>query len=255
MQLNYKQSGQGQPLIIMHGLFGSLDNWSTLAKQLAIHHEVWLLDMPNHGRSPHTNEFNYPDMAAAVAEFIEQQNISDPVLLGHSMGGKVVMHMAFQDELAYKAAIVVDIAPKAYPVHHDNIIKALQAVPVNTLATRSEAETVLRAHIDQQDVILFLMKNLTRAEGGGYRWKMNLDLIAREIEQVGQAMPEGAVLDLPTCFIRGGDSDYILDEDEADIARRFSNYQLHTVARAGHWVHAQQPAALLQIVQDFTATL
>lgn len=251
MQLNHKQLGEGPALLIMHGLFGSLDNWATLAKELATDYSVWLLDLPNHGRSPHTDEFNYAHMASAVRIFIEENGIENPILLGHSMGGKVVMQMIFEDEQAYAGAIVVDIAPKAYPVHHGEIIAALQAVPVGQIKSRGEAEKVLADRIPEADVRLFLMKNLARQSDGSYNWKMNLDVIANKIEQVGTPMPEGQVLDITTLFIRGGDSNYILDADEADISRRFNDAELVTVADAGHWVHAQQPEALLQHIRDF----
>lgn len=254
MQLNYKQLGEGPALIIMHGLFGSLDNWATLAKELATDYSVWLLDLPNHGRSPHTDEFNYRHMAGTVMDFIEEHGIENPVILGHSMGGKVVMQMVFENEQDFAGAIVVDIAPKAYPVHHDEIISALQAVPVADISSRGEAEEVLAGRIPEADVRLFLMKNLARQSDGSYNWKMNLSVIADKIEQVGTPMPEGQVIDLRTLFIRGGDSNYILDADEADIARRFNHYSLETVAHAGHWVHAQQPQVLLDLVKKFMET-
>lgn len=251
MSLNYKVMGEGPALVIMHGLFGSLDNWSTLAKQLAQNYQIWLLDLPNHGRSAHTDQFDYPGMAEAVMAFLEVQAIEQPVILGHSMGGKVAMHLLYEDEQYFAGAIIVDIAPKAYPVHHDAIIKALEAVPVSAIKSRGEAETALASQIEQQDVRLFLMKNLTRGDGGGYQWKMNLPLISREIDQVGTPMPEGAQIELHALFVRGAKSDYILDEDEADIARRFAHYELETVANAGHWVHAEQPEALLQLVTNY----
>ncbi len=251
-QLFYRETGQGSPLLILHGLFGTSDNWHNVARVLAQgNRKVILADLRNHGLSFHDNEFTYEAMANDVARLINTLQIAPVDLIGHSMGGKVAMQLAIDHPGLIQNLIVADIAPKPYPVHHHQIIQGLKAIPVGALNNRKEADDKLAQYVQEAGVRQFLLKNLTRAKSGGYAWKMNLPVISEQIENVGAAMPDGLTVDLPTLFIRGGKSDYIRDEDEGHISRLFSNYQIHTLAGAGHWVHAEQPQAFISAVTKF----
>ncbi len=251
MQLNYKTLGEGSPILIMHGIFGLMDNWMTVAKALAENHQVFLLDLRNHGRSPHSEEFTYPAMSDDVKEFIDTHQLHQPVVIGHSMGGKVAMYFAGRYPDLFSKLIVVDIAPKYYPVHHRSILDTLQRLPVATLQSRQQADEELAQGIPEPDVRQFLLKSLYRADAGGFDWRFNLPVLNQQIENVGQKLPDSFRSDKPILFIRGGRSSYVTDTDMEDIHHHFPKAQLATVADAGHWVHAEKPQELLQLVQNF----
>lgn len=252
--LNHKIMGEGPPLVILHGLFGMLDNWQTLGREWAEHYRVVLVDLPNHGRSPHTEVMDYDTMAEAVAQLLETLTIDECYLLGHSMGGKVAMHTALTYPGLVKKLVVVDIAPRAYRRGHDDIFAALQTLDPAALADRTEASDQLAIHLPDPGVQLFLLKNLARKSGGGFKWRMNLPVIFREYDKlVGSVGNPGATFAGPTLFLRGGRSGYVRDEDWPDILELFPAAQLATVENAGHWVHAEQAAATQVWVSDFLA--
>lgn len=256
MQLHYKVYGEQNhtSIIILHGLFGSSDNWMRIANHLSAQYCVYLLDQRNHGDSPWSAEWNYQHMSQDLLEFIQSHQIEKPIIIGHSMGGKTAMFFAaLYPEIALQKLIIVDIAPKAYPVHHDKIIEGLRALKIDTYSSRKEADQALSAYIKIPAVRQFLLKNLDRQDTGGFRWKINLPVIDREIEAVGEALPSSARAEVATLFIRGEKSDYILDEDEALIAQYFPNAQIQTIAKAGHWVHAEQAQAFLEVLAQFLA--
>jgi len=251
MNLNFKTFGQGPPLIILHGLFGTLDNWQTLAKRWAEHYSVYLLDLRNHGKSPHADEMNYTIMAEDVRLFMESQWIYEAIVLGHSMGGKVAMELALHHPDMVRQLLVVDIAPKSYPGGHEGIFAALLALDLSQINDRKEAEVQLREHIPEQGVRQFLLKNLSREKEGGYRWKMNLPIIHQFYQEIlGNVYQEGQY-EGPTLFIRGGQSRYIADEDMDVIHQLFPAATLKTVPQAGHWVHAEAPDDLHAFVLAF----
>ncbi|MDJ1479311.1 alpha/beta fold hydrolase [Cytophagaceae bacterium YF14B1] len=252
MQLNYKVLGEGKPLIIMHGIFGLMDNWMGLSKVLSQNYKVYLLDLRNHGRSPHSDEFDYEAMSQDLRKFMEEHAIENPHIIGHSMGGKVAMYFAgrFQPEL-FDKMVIVDIAPKYYPVHHRSILDALQSIDLQSLQSRTQADEVLAHSIPEMDVRQFLLKNLYRKDEGGFGWRFNLNILNQEIENVGEGLPEHFYSERPFLFIRGGLSHYIKDGDMDLILKHFPNAHLETVAGAGHWVHAEKPEELLTLVQDF----
>lgn len=248
--LNHKILGEGKPLIILHGLFGYLDNWITLGKKWAEDRKVILVDQRNHGNSFHSNEFNYPIMADDLSKLMKEMDIDSASILGHSMGGKTAMNFAVQYPEKVEQLIIADIGPKFYPVHHHTIIKAFYSVPVKDLKSRSEADDALSEHIDDFGIRQFLLKNLAR-EKDGFRWKMNLDVIANQIEEVGKALNQNASYEGATLFVRGSKSDYILDEDINMMHSIFKNCKLETVEGAGHWLHAEKPKEFYQIVNEF----
>ncbi|MEZ4983868.1 MAG: alpha/beta fold hydrolase [Saprospiraceae bacterium] len=252
MQLNHKTFGQGEPLIILHGLFGTLDNWQTLAKQWAEHYTVVLVDQRNHGRSPHEDAHTYPLMAEDLRQFMENNWIYEAHILGHSMGGKTAMQFALQHPEMVNKLVVVDMAPKAYSGGHETILEALKALPLGEIADRSEADDFLKERISDFGVRQFLLKNLTRTKNGDYEWKMNLPVLIAHYEDIlANVAVTTEVFGHPAHFIRGAKSDYVQDEDMADIRRWFPQATLATIPNAGHWVHAEQPTLLYEEVSRF----
>lgn len=255
MKLHYKEMGHGQPLLILHGLFGTLDNWQTLAKRLAEHYNVFLVDLRNHGRSPHNEEHNYDVMADDVLRLIDDLKIPTPAIMGHSMGGKVAMKLALKYPTRLTKLIVVDIAPKAYPPHHDEIIEALQAVNLEGVTSRSDVDEQLAKHIKEDYVRLFLMKNLYRKEDNTLAWRMNLDAIDKNYEQIAAGITADVPFKKSTLFIKGGRSKYIQPEDVyGSIEHLFTLVEIETIPEAGHWVHAQAPDKVYDLVTRFLTT-
>jgi esterase len=252
MKLNYKEFGEGyQPLIIIHGLFGSLDNWLTIAKAFANNRRIFLIDQRNHGKSPHSDDFSYQEMASDLKEFIHHNNLKNVSILGHSMGGKTAMLFASLHPTMIEKLIIVDIGPKYYPPHHKTIINALTSLDLSTLKSRGEADKEIAKSIKDSGIRQFLLKNLGRNEHKEFEWKINLPVIVKNIENVGEGLSISSHFNGSTLFIRGDRSDYILDEDVDEIQEQFPNSQLLTIQGAGHWVHAEQPEALYNAITNF----
>lgn len=251
VELNYKSYGQGDPVVVLHGLFGMLDNWQTVGKDLAAHHSVYLLDQRNHGRSPQLDRITYPDMAEDLHHFMESHWMFKGHIIGHSMGGKTAMQFAHQYPDMVDKLVVVDIAPKPYRGGHEEIFQVLKALDLSKIERRSEAEKALSASIEDRSIRQFLLKNLSRRKEGGYRWKMNLEALWNHYEDILAGPPNGTVFQGDVLFIRGGRSNYIQDEDWPLIRQQFPNARLATVEKAGHWVHAEAPQELLRLVTDF----
>ncbi|MEC7755949.1 alpha/beta fold hydrolase [Roseivirga sp. UBA1976] len=248
--LNHKILGEGEPLVILHGLFGSLDNWMTLGKKWAEYQKVILVDQRNHGNSFHHNEFSYGVMAQDLKQLLNELNITKCTLLGHSMGGKTAMEFAVAFPEMIERLIVADIGPKSYPVHHTTIIKAFYSVPLKNLSSRNEADELLKEQIPDFGTRQFLLKNLARSKEG-FSWKMNLDIIAKNIEEVGKGLNQNARFEKPTLFIRGSKSDYVLNDDLNLIHSIFTNSKVETIEGAGHWLHAEKPTEFFEIVNAF----
>jgi esterase len=242
--------GEGSPLVILHGLFGQSDNWTTLARAWSNHYQVIAIDQRNHGQSPHEDAFSYELMAEDLAETLDALNIASVNLLGHSMGGKTAMFFAQQHPQRISKLIVADIAPRAYAPHHGEIIAALKALPLNELNDRNSADAELAKGIPEFGTRQFLLKNLYRNDAGTFSWRFNLDAISTQISEVGKALPDKQV-HLPTIFVRGSKSNYITDEDQAAITQQFSNATFATIPNAGHWLHAEQPEAFSRLVLAF----
>ncbi|MER2997976.1 alpha/beta fold hydrolase [Pontibacter populi] len=252
MKLHYKEMGHGQPLLILHGLFGTLDNWATLAKRLAEHYNVFLVDLRNHGRSPHSEQHDYDAMAEDVLRLVDDLQIPTPAIMGHSMGGKVAMNYALKYPTRITKLIVVDIAPKAYPPHHDEIIDALQGLDINNVKSRSDVDEQLAKTIKEDEVRLFLMKNLYRKEDNTFGWRMNLDAIEKNYEKIAAPITSDIPFKKHTLFIKGGRSRYILPEDiYSNIEHLFTLVEIETIPQAGHWVHAEAPDQVYDLVTTF----
>lgn len=247
-----KIEGSGKPLLILHGFLGMSDNWKTLGMQYAaLGYEVHMLDLRNHGRSFHSAEFNYEVMTQDVVDYCRQNKLSAINIIGHSMGGKVAMFVATQHpELVHKL-IVADIGPKYYAPHHQEILAGLNAVDFSQKPSRNEVDHVIAQHIPDPGTRQFLMKSLYWQTPEKLAFRFNLAVFNQEIENVGTALPENALFDKPTLFIRGGKSNYIKDEDLTGIAKHFPSAVLETITNVGHWLHAENPSAFLEITSRF----
>lgn len=255
MKLNHKIFGTGEPIIILHGLFGMLDNWRTLARSLENTYQCILVDLRNHGRSPDDAEMNYSVMADDVLELINDLQMEQPVIMGHSMGGKVAMQFAFLYPKRLSKLIVVDIAPRKYPPHHDEVISAIEAIQPEALTDRSQAEEVLRSHLgDDEATIQFLLKNISRKPEGGFEWKANMPVLIAEYDSLMAEVTSDTPFTMPVLYVKGAKSNSISPADEDQIRDLFPNSTLVTIPDAGHWVHADQPAALLDVVLSFLQT-
>ncbi len=252
MKLFYRKFGQGQPLIILHGLFGQSDNWNSLAKQFSENgFEVYTVDQRNHGLSPHSDVWNYEAMSADILELINDNHLKNVILLGHSMGGKTAMQFAIQHEDVLDKLIIVDIAPKYYPLHHQDVLSALNEVDFNVVKTRKEVETILSNYISDYGTKQFLLKNIYWKENGELDWRFNLKVISQQIENIGEETPKENTCEAPTLFIRGEKSNYILDNDWKLIQDIFPRSMLETIAGSSHWVHAEKPKEFFECVMRF----
>lgn len=252
MSLHFKKYGEApETLVILHGLFGSLDNWQSIGKLLGEHFTTYIIDQRNHGKSPHYPEHNYDLMASDLKNFLEEQGIEKANLIGHSMGGKTVMKFAIQEPQFIKKMVVADIAPKYYAPHHQDIIAALKSVDFTTDATRKQVQEKLALSIQEPGVIQFLMKGLTWKTKEQLGWKFNLDVISAQIDNIGEALENDVYFTNPTLFIRGENSNYITDDDIDLIEQIFPMAQYQTVSDAGHWLHAENPSEFLEKVLTF----
>lgn len=253
MQLFFRESGQGRPFIILHGLMGSSDNWLPQAKMLSDQYHVYIVDQRNHGQSPHDDALDYKVLASDLKDFIQQHKLVKPIILGHSMGGKTAMNFAMANPEMVDALIVADIAPKYYKVHHQIIINGLKAIPIDTIKTRAEADQVLAEYVPEEDVRQFLLKNLSRKTEGGFFWKINLPVIERNLEAIGHDLQFEGMFKGPTLFIRGAKSNYIKDEDRDRIKQLFPKSTVVTMD-TGHWVQAEKPKEFVEVVENFLKT-
>ena len=251
MKLYSRQLGKGTPLLILHGLFGISDNWLSIAKRLAHSHHCYILDMRNHGLSPHSPELIYDDMVEDIYEFLTDFRLRKVSILGHSMGGMTAMKFAFEYPHRLEKLIVVDIAPKIYPVIHQDIIRGLASIPIDTIKSRKQADNYLKEYVSSSKTRQFLLKNLQRLEDQSYTWRINLKAIQKHTSGIGQGISGNYFYDQPTLFIRGGDSNYILDEDIPRIRKIFSEVSIITIPGASHWVHTEKPEEFMAAVRAF----
>ncbi len=251
MELNYKEFGQGDPIVILHGLFGTLDNWQTMAKQLAKDYTVIIVDQRNHGRSPHTDEINYQLMAEDLQELLESKWIYKARIIGHSMGGKTAMQFALNYPDLVEQLAIIDIGPKSYVGNHETIFEALGRVKLDKIEGRKEADDVLAETIDDYGVRQFLLKNLSRNKEGGYRWKMNLPVIRKHYQDILANVEGDEIYEGPTLFVGGGKSNYISKEDLPKIKKLFPSATMEMIENSGHWIHAEAPKELYALLTDF----
>ena len=252
MKLNYKTFGEGRPIVFLHGLFGMLDNWNTFGKAVAdAGYMVYLVDQRDHGRSPHTQAFNYTLLAEDLHQFLEEQWLHRSIIVGHSMGGKAAMKFTDMYEDMVEKLVIIDIAPRKYDGGHEYIFDALRKINPNAFEDRNEIQDQLAASIKEPAVLHFLMKNISRKKEGGYEYKMNLELLYQNYRDLMNELHFDHVIETPSLFVAGEASDYIRQEDITNIKKLFANADFATIAGAGHWVHADQGEALLKVLLDF----
>lgn len=244
---------KGTPLLILHGLFGMSDNWRSLGKRFSEEKgfQVHLIDQRNHGRSPHTPDFSYALMAEDIKAYCEQHQLEDIILLGHSMGGKVAMHVAVKYPKLLQALIVVDIAPKSYPPHHDAILAGLAVLDKTELTSRNQADELLKEHIDNLGVRQFLLKNLYWEEKGKLALRINFPVLYEKYGEIGKEIGKGEKYEGPVFFIKGENSGYIKSGDRELIKSHFPKSQLMTIKDSDHWVHAEKPDEFFEGVTAF----
>lgn len=253
MQLHFRQYGNGQPIIIIHGLYGISDNWVNHARILAENHKVYIPDMRNHGQSGHSNFFNYDVMAEDIAQFIDEHEIENPVIMGHSMGGKIAMKFAIENPDVVHKLIVIDMSMRQYNLRafHSKIINAMLDIDFNIVKSRKEVDDYLANTIDDSRIRLFVMKNLYWTERKTLSWRLNLKAIIDNIDAIFEGINSNQKFSKPSLFIRGENSDYVKDEDFLLIQKIFTTSELKTIPNAGHWVQADEPEAFMMEIKNF----
>jgi len=240
--LHSKILGSGRPLLILHGFLGMSDNWKTLGNQYAKNgFEVHLIDQRNHGKSFHSEDFNYDFLANDIKVYLEHYQIEKAAIIGHSMGGKTAMQFACTFPYFTEKLLVADISPKYYPPHHNEIINALNNLDFGSISSRGQADEELAKHLDNFGIRQFLLKNLYWIEKGRLGLRFNLDVLGQKMEEIGESISTISTFDGPTLFLRGDKSEYIVAADLPEIKRHFPIAKLDTVENAGHWLHAENP--------------
>ncbi len=266
MQLYYKKSGKGFPIIILHGLYGSSDNWHSIAKELSNNYEVYTLDQRNHGKSPHSDTHTYIAMQDDLFEFFITTKIEQAVIIGHSMGGKTAMLFALKHPEKVKSLVIVDIAPVSYlsldmpqkqVLEHLNIMQAFLSVDLLKVSSRNEVEQEFESYIPSKNIRQFLLKNLKRDSIGKFYWELNIEAINKYLPEImngndfDKILPNKEIMNFAVLFIRGEKSEYIKDENIARIKELFPKAELVTIFDAGHWVHAEHPQLFLKTIRYF----
>ncbi len=246
-----REFGAGDPVLILHGLFGFSDNWQTIAKGLAEEYLVVTPDLRNHGRSPHVPTHSYPEMAEDLRLFMEEKWMFHAAVVGHSMGGKVAMQLALTHPDMVEKLVVVDMEPGPADDNHSDIIDALLGLDLSKMTLRSEAEAYFLERIPDFGTRQFLLKNITREDDGTFTWKMNLPVLWKHYSDILAAVTSPHPFEKPTLFVRGSRSDYVKDSDWEKAKLLFPNAELITIEGAGHWVHADKPKELLEVLKAF----
>ena len=240
---------------MLHGLFGSLDNWLGVAPKLAGTFHLFLVDSRNHGLSPHSSQMNYPVMARDLAEFLDAQQLERVNVLGHSMGGKTAMQFALDYPARVEKLVVVDIAPRERPFEHEKIFKALLALDLGQFQSRRQMEEVLAPDIPDLTVRRFLLKNIKSTTSPNstpqFEWRIPLDVIYQNYPRICEAIRPATPFNGPALFLRGGKSHFVLEGDAPQIRELFPRARIETIAGAAHWVHAEAPEEFVQRVVSF----
>lgn len=250
--LHSKIVGSGDKhLLVFHGLFGQLDNWNTLGKGFGEYFTTHLIDLRNHGRSFHDDDSSIEAMTEDIINYMNAHSIEKTHLLGHSLGGRIVINFAMLHQERLDHLIVADMAPKAYQPHHNAIFKALNSVDFDKVDSRKDVENILSEYIPEIGVRQFLLKNVYNAENGKYAFRFNLPILYKFYDKmIGHDLLKGE-FDGPTLFLGGANSNYILPEDEMIIKERFPNAEIKKIANAGHWIHAENPKDFMNEILNF----
>ncbi|MDZ7786831.1 MAG: alpha/beta fold hydrolase [Halofilum sp. (in: g-proteobacteria)] len=246
MELHTRVAGNGPPLVLLHGLFGSNENLGGVARALADRFTIYGMDLRNHGRSPHADSMDYADMAADVRDTLDAHGLDAATVLGHSLGGKTAMELALSAPERVSGLVVVDIAPIAYDRRHDQELEALHELDLSAIRSRGDADAALADRIPNPAIRQFLLKNLSRTDNG-FTWRIPLETIYAGYAEIAAAPPSQGPYNGPALFIRGGNSDYLPEEAEPAIRERFPDARIETIPDAAHWVHVDAPEAFLEL--------
>ncbi|WP_320815421.1 alpha/beta fold hydrolase [Flavobacterium sp.] len=247
-----KIEGEGKPFLILHGFLGMSDNWKTLGLEFSkLGYQVHMLDLRNHGRSIQSPEFNYQIMAQDVKDYCAEKGLENIVLLGHSMGGKVAMEIACAWPDLIDKLIIADIGVKFYPPHHQSIIDGLMSIDFSLKPSRSTVDEQLSQYIKDFGTRQFLLKSLYWKEPGQLDYRFNINYLNNNIDEIGKELSSDKSFEKKALFLRGGKSNYILDEDVLHIQNHFPNMTLNTVSNAGHWLHAENPLEFYDYVVNY----
>lgn len=250
MKLHYREIGTGEPLIILHGLFGSSDNWQTLGKAFAESRRVIFVDQRNHGKSPHSDDFSYDLMVEDLLELVDDLGLEKATILGHSMGGKTAIAFAAKYPNRIQRMIVADISHRPYEHHHDDVIAGLNAIDLTVVKSRGEAEEAMKPFLPDYSVRQFLLKNLYWVEKGQLGWRMNIPSLVKNLDQVIEEIAFDSI-ETETLFIRGELSNYIPETDFEEIHEKFPHARIETIANSGHWVHHEGAKEFYRLVDEF----
>ena len=250
VDLFYRERGTGHPVLMLHGLFGSMENLGGLSRQLEQTYRVIGIDLRNHGRSPHTDTMNYSGMAADVLRLMDHLGLEQAHVFGHSMGGKTAMQLALTVPYRVSKLLVGDIAPVAYGNNHGDILTGMQKVATAAPDSRKGAQDILSAYVDEPAVLGFLLTNWRRLDTGVFGWRLNLDTIVRDYASI-MTGNDGTPYEGPALFLRGGMSDYVMAGHRARILELFPKATSRTVEGTGHWLHAEKPDLVGRIIERF----
>lgn len=252
MLLNYRQIGHGPAIVLIHGLFGSLDNLMSLGRQLADRYTVVSLDLRNHGESPRSSSMSLGDMAQDVCDTLDHLGFGHFAVLGHSLGGKVAMATALLHPQRVSAIVVADIAPVTYgATRHDDVFNALCALPLDDMKTRGEALLFMQENLHDPGIAEFLLKGLRKSPQGGFQLRYNVPVLRADYHNIAAWSLQNLQFQGPVRFIKGSDSDYVTAAHAEKIMQQFPNATLRAIEGAGHWLHAQKPAAFNRLVEKF----
>ncbi len=252
MILNYRVVGTGKAIVLIHGLFGSRDNLQSLGHQLSDRYSVVTVDLRNHGESPRSSSMSLQEMALDICETMSSLGFESFAMVGHSLGGKVAMMTALLHPHRVSALVVADIAPTSYGQNrHNDVFRALQGLPLASLKTRGEASQYMRDHLHEPDIAEFLLKGLRKAPECGFELRYNVPVLMDQYANIAGWPSIDGIYDGPVRFIRGAGSDYVTTEHAPAIQRYFPNASVRSIEGAGHWLHAQKPAAFNRLVERF----
>ncbi|MGH1470941.1 MAG: alpha/beta fold hydrolase [Cellvibrionaceae bacterium] len=256
MKLFFEKVGNGEPLILLHGMFGSFENLGAIARVLQNHYTLYRVDLRNHGRSPHADTMSFREMADDVRELMDDQKIESSYVVGHSLGGKVAMQLAFDHPGKIKKIAVLDIAPVTYPSHHNAILDALKNINPQSAKSRKEVDEKLKNYVEELGVRQFILKNLERTETGEFFWRLNVDAVINCYDSLRDSIESsdassGSSSKIEVLFLKGEKSNYIHKRNHEEIFKKFPNAKIEVIAGASHWLHAEDPKSVSSKIIDF----
>lgn len=258
VRLHHRITGEGPPLVLLHGLFGSLENLGGVNQRLQDSWQIHGLDLRNHGRSPHAPTMDYPAMADDVVAYLDDQGIDRACLLGHSMGGKTAMQVALHHPERVEKLIVADIAPVTYHPRHDAILEGMNSLDLGAIHSRSDADRALAEYVETPEIRMFLLKNLVRVPDSEkadntdtFRWRLNLGVINECYQNLADAPAGDGPFEGPVLFIKGSESAYIQQKHHERIKTLFPEARIEEIEGTDHWLHAEKPDEFARLCREF----